>query len=138
MQLRVKLLGNCINKEGIYTNERKVQTVRDTHPPSTRKILRSFLGLASSYRRFIKNFAKIARTLSENTSGKFQFEWTMPTQKSFEMLKRALAPAPVLVNPDFSKPLLVATDSSSAAIGAVCRSEMKMRSKTRYIKQVEV
>ena len=115
----VKLLGHCIDKEGIHTDERKVQTVRDAHPPSSRKQLRSFLGIASYYRRFIKNFVKIARPLSKKTLEKVEFEWTPSMQKSFEKLKQALTTPPVLAYPDSSKPFLVATDASSAEVGAV-------------------
>ena len=68
MQPRVELLGHSIDKDGIHTDERKVQSICDAHPPSNRKELRSFLGIASYYRRFIKNFAKIARPLSEKPS----------------------------------------------------------------------
>ena len=68
MQSHVELLGHCIDEKGIQTDERKVQTIRDAHPPSTRKQLMPFLGIASYYWRFRKNFAKIAKPLSEKTS----------------------------------------------------------------------
>ena len=119
MQPRVGLLGHCIDKGGIHTDGRKVQTIRDAHASRSRKVLRSFLGIASYYRRFIKNFAKIARTLLEKTSEKVEIEWAPSMQKSFDTLKQALTTAPVLAYPDFSKPFLVATDTSSAAVGAV-------------------
>ena len=57
--------------------------------------------------------------MSEKTSEKFEFEWATSIQKSFDMLKQALTTVPVLAYPDFSKPFLVATDASSAAVGAV-------------------
>ena len=119
MQSRVELLGYCIDKEGIHTDGRKVQTIRDFQPPSSRKQLRYSLGIASYYRRFIKNFAKIARPMSEKTSEKVEFGWTPSMQKSFDTLKKALTTVPVLAFPDFNRPFLVASGSSSAAVGAV-------------------
>ena len=119
MQPQVELLGHCINKEGIRAVERKIQSIRDGQPPKSRKELRSFLGIASYYRRLIKNFAKIARPLSEKTLEKVKFELTLPMQKLLDTLKQALTTAPVLVYLDFKKPFLVSTDSSSAAVGAV-------------------
>ena len=116
MQPRVELSGHCIDKERIHTDERKVQTIRDAHSPRSRKELRSFLEMASNYQRFIRNFAKIARPLSKKISEKVEFEWTLPMQKSFNMLKQALTNAPVLAYPDFSKPFLVVTDASSAEV----------------------
>ena len=104
MQPRVELLVHCIDKEVIHTDERKVQIIRDAHPPSSRKQLKSFLGIASYYQRFIKNFAKIARPLSEKTSEKVEFEWTLSMQKSFDTLKQALTTAPVLAYSGFSRP----------------------------------
>ena len=84
-------------------------------PTSSRKQLRSFLGIASYYRRFFKNFTKITRLLSDKILEKIELEWTPPIQKSFDTLKQALITAPVLANPDFSKPFLVAKDAFSAA-----------------------
>ena len=87
MQSCEELLGYCIDKEGIHTDERKVQIIRDAHPPSTRRQLRSFSEIALYYRRFIKNFAKIASSLSDRTSEKVEFEWRPQMQNSFDVLK---------------------------------------------------
>ena len=119
MQPRVELMGHCIEKESIHTDERKAQTIRDAHPPRSREVLRSFLGIASYYRRFIKNFVNIVRPLSKMTSEKTEFDWTLPLQKSFDTLKQALTTAPVLACPDFSEPFLMATGAFSAADRAV-------------------
>ena len=119
MQPRVEQLGHFIYKEGIRTDERKMRTIFDACQPRSRKELRSFLRIASYYRIFIKNFAKIARTLSGKTSEKVGFEWTPLMQKSSDTLKQQLSTTPVLAYPDFSNPLLIATDASSAKFGAV-------------------
>ena len=70
MQTCVELLGNCIDNEGIHTDERKVKNVRDTHPPSSREQLRSFLVTTSYYRIFIENFANIPKPCSRRLQKK--------------------------------------------------------------------
>ena len=103
----------------MHVDNVKVEKLRNAGRPRDKKELRSFLGIASYYRRFIKGFAKIASPLTEKTSEKFEFEWTEEMQKAFEMLKEALTTAPVLVYPDYQKPFIVSTDASSIAVGAV-------------------
>ena len=81
----------------------------------------SFLGLCSYYRRFIKDFATVAKPLRKLTEKDKTFAWSAECQESFDSLKRLLATAPVLhvQHPDFSKPFILDTDASDSAIGAV-------------------
>ena len=78
-----------------------------------RKVLRSFLGLASYYRNFINNIAKIASTLTKKTSEKVEFEWNEDMTQAFEEMKDALCTSQVLVYPNYEKSLIVSTDASS-------------------------
>ena len=87
MQPRVQLLGHIIERYGFHTDEDKVQKIRDAHSPGDAKELRSFLDLASCYRRFIEGFAKIGSPLSEKTSEKVDFDWTSEIQGAFETSK---------------------------------------------------
>ncbi len=119
MPSRVQLLGHGIDKYRVYIHEDKVKKTRDVQPLGEAKELRSFLGLASYYLRFIKGLAKIASPLSEKTSEKVDFEWTSEIQEAFETLKQALIAAPVLVFPGFAKPFIAGTDALKRAIGAV-------------------
>lgn len=78
-----------------------------------------FLALEFYYRRFIKKFAKIADTLTENTSEKIELEWTEYMPCAFDELKESLCTTIVLVYPNHEKPFIVSTDASSKAVGAV-------------------
>lgn len=82
------------------------------------KKLRSFLGLAGYYGRFVQHFSIISKPLTELLQGGI-FVWTEIQQQAFEVLKHALTTTPVLAFPDFSKPFSVATDASGHSIGAV-------------------
>ena len=73
MQPSVELLGHVVDKNGVHVNDQKVENVRDAIPPTRRKKLRSFLGLALYSRRFIPGFSKIAKPLSEKISDKVKF-----------------------------------------------------------------
>ncbi len=119
MQPRVQLLDNVIDECGVDADKGKLQQITDTQSPRHAKELRSFLGLASYYRRFIKEFARTASPLWEKTLEKINLEWTSAMQHAFETLKRALITAPVLSYPDFTKPFGVATDASKRAVSAV-------------------
>ena len=89
------------------------------YPPSDLKSLRSFLGLASYYRRFIPHFSSVADPLHALTRKDAPFEWTAECENSFHTLKRLLTNAPILCFPDFSKKFLLETDASGIGLGAV-------------------
>ncbi|EIE90543.1 hypothetical protein RO3G_15254 [Rhizopus delemar RA 99-880] len=87
--------------------------------PQTVTQIRGFLGLASYYRRFIKNFAAIARPLHDQTKTLKKIPWTDKTTQSFLTLKGLLTTAPVLSRPDFSKPFILVTDASKLGLGCI-------------------
>jgi hypothetical protein len=91
--------------------------------PTDTKQLRSFLGLAGYYRKFIKNYGLISRPLTDILKKNTPFLWTPQLQQSFEELKHALVTAPVLSLPNFAKPFLVETDASDRGVGAVLMQE---------------
>lgn len=115
---KVEYLGHFITKEGVSTDPSKVQAVANWPKPSTLKQLRGFLGLAGYYRRFVKDFGKIAKPLTDMLK-KDNFQWTEESTVAFFALQQALISAPVLTLPDFSKPFVVETDDSGTGIGAV-------------------
>jgi hypothetical protein len=121
----LEFLGHVISEEGIRPNPEKIRAVKEMRPPTDKTALKSFLGLCSFYRRFIRNFSKIARPLNEITGHQARFEWTERCQKAFDRLKHVLCTAPVLRYPDFKEPFIIACDASGQAIGGVLKQKIE-------------
>lgn len=118
-QASISYLGHVIDKEGIHTDPDKIKVVRDWKPPKNAQGVRSFLGLANFFRRFIQGFADIAHPLYDLTKKKATFVWQTIHEEAFEKLKQALISAPVVVAPLPGTNFVVMTDASDVAIGAV-------------------
>ncbi|KAK4326756.1 hypothetical protein Pmani_002773 [Petrolisthes manimaculis] len=112
-------LGHTIDADGIHTLQNKVHAVSNYPTPTNTDQVRSFLGLSGYYRRFIKDYALIASSLTSLLKKDVPFQWSETRQKSFCDLKHALTSAPVLAYPDFSKPFILNTDASYSGLGAV-------------------
>jgi hypothetical protein len=118
----IEFLGHIVSGEGIRVDPRKVQVVQDWPVPKSVHDVRSFLGLANYFRRFIHAFATIARPLQQLTRKEIKWSkstWTDECQRAFELLKYKLTSAPLLALPDFSKPFEIIADASDFALGAV-------------------
>jgi hypothetical protein len=115
----VTYLGYVISGAGVVTCPSKVQAVASWPQPQNVKELRSFLGLAGYYRKFVKHFGIIARPLTNLLKKHSVFVWAFDHENAFQLLKTALVQAPVLVLTDFSKPFSIETDASDAGVGAV-------------------
>ena len=115
----VEYLGHVVSVEGVRTDPKKLRAVQQYPTPTDVKTLCSFLGLASYYRRFMPNFAKIAGQLHVLTKKDMPFLWTSQCQHSFDAIMKLLTTAPVLSFPQFDKPFIVETDASGLALGAV-------------------
>jgi hypothetical protein len=101
-------------------DDHKVKAILDWEPPRSVPALRSFLGLASYYRKFIKNFANIATPLTNLLKKSSRtYEWEEACNEAFETLKGILVKAPVLKLPDFDKDFEIHSDASDFAIGGV-------------------
>ena len=87
--------------------------------PTTRKLLQRFLGFANFYRRFIKNYARLAAPLTQLTSIRKAFVWSSAAQAAFNNLKEKFSSAPVLVHPDPSLQFIVEVDASDTGVGAI-------------------
>ena len=115
----VKFLGHIISGETIGPDPDKLKAVKDWCKPTSVKDIRRFLGFANYFRRFIKDYARIARPLEELTGKYTQFIWGSRQQKAFDRLREALMCAPVLQLADVSRKFHVMTDASDESIGGV-------------------
>ena len=112
-------MGHVVSAKGISVDPKKIKAVKERKTPVSVHEVRSFLGLASFYRRFVLSFSKIVAPLTELLKKSKRFKWTDQCQKSFEILKQKLTKAPILTLPDMAKPFTLYTDASGIAIGAV-------------------
>ena len=115
----VVYLGHILTPDGLKPNPERIAAVRQFATPHDVKALKQFLGLASFYRKFVPNFARIAEPLHNLTRKDVPFEWTATCQNSFNCLKKKLVEGPVLVYPDFTKDFMLETDASIQGLGAV-------------------
>ncbi|XP_035823161.1 uncharacterized protein [Zea mays] len=116
---QLSYLGHVISAAGVATDPSKIQAVSQWSSPRTVKELRSFLGLAGYYRRFVRHFGLLARPLTGLLKKGAIFVWTPAHEASFAALKQALVSAPVLALPNFSLPFCLETDASNHGVGAV-------------------
>jgi hypothetical protein len=122
----VKFLGHTISKDGISVHPSKVQEVMDWKPPKIVHQIRSFLGLAVYYRRFILDFSRIAKPMTELLKKGVKFVWSEDCEKAFHTLRQHLTTAPVLVQPNNSKPFEVFCDASGTGLGSVLMQENRV------------
>ena len=120
---QVEYLGHVVSASGIHTDPAKVEAVQSWPTPRCQTDVRSFIGLASYYRRFIRNFTDIARPLLKLTEKKAVFEWNSECYEAFQRLKTALTSAPILAYPQEHGQFILDTDASAFAIGAVLSQE---------------
>ena len=113
------VLGHVISSRGIEVDKAKIDIISKFPHPTNVKTIRQFLGHAGFYRRFIKDFAKIAKPLYKLLEKDAQFIWEEECQKSFEELKSHLTTAPIVRAPNWQLPFEVMCDASDLAIGAV-------------------
>ncbi|XP_027174488.1 uncharacterized protein LOC113774122 [Coffea eugenioides] len=116
---KISFLGHVISKDGIFVDPVKVEAVFDWKQPETPTEVRSFLGLAGYYCRFIKDFSKLAGPLTDLTKKHGQFFWSSKCEASFQELKKRLTSAPVLALPNGKDRFTVYTDVSREGLGCV-------------------
>jgi len=115
----VSFLGHVVSEAGIATDPVKTKAVAEWPVPTSLKEVRSFIGLASYYRRFVKGFAALAAPLHALSKKGQSFAWTADAQSSFDALKEALTSPPILAMPNDSGEFILDTDASDTTIGSV-------------------
>jgi hypothetical protein len=118
-QRTIAYLGHIISVEGVATDSAKIEAIQNWPSPANVKELRSFLGLAGYYRKFVKHFALITKPLTQLLKKGQLFIWTSEHEESSVALKQTLCYAPVLALPDFTKTFCIETDACKTGVGVV-------------------
>ena len=116
---KVSFLGHVVSHKGIEMEQNKIEAIASWPLLKSAEDVRSFLGLAGYYRKFIKDFSLITAPLTDLIHKGVKFEWTSNQQQAFDALKQAMVKGPILVLPDPKLPYIVTTDASGYAIGAM-------------------
>jgi hypothetical protein len=114
-----KFLGFIIGTDGVEVDPDKIAVVRDWEPPRNLKALQGFLGFCNFYRKFVRDYGKIARPLHDLTRKNRDYSWGADQQEAFEILKDKLIHAPVLAHFHYDLETRVETDSSDTVVGGV-------------------
>lgn len=119
LKLETAYLGHIITKNGIKPNPDKIVAIQNYPIPTTPKEIKQFLGLIGYYRKFIPNFAKLTKPLTQCLKKGRKIIINSEYQNCFEHCKKLLINDPVLQYPDFTKEFILTTDASNVALGAV-------------------
>ncbi|GKD98279.1 reverse transcriptase domain-containing protein, partial [Tanacetum coccineum] len=122
----VHFLRHVVNSDGIHVDPSKIEAVKNWKVPKTPSEIRSFLGLAGYYRRFIANFSKVAKPLTSLTQKNQKYEWGKEQEEAFQTLKDNLCNAPILSLPEGSEDFVVYCDASNQGFGCVLMQRGKV------------
>jgi hypothetical protein len=118
----VEYLGHLVGKDGVRVDPKKIEAMQDWPHPKTLKSLCGFLGLTGYYRKFLKNYGKIAAPLTDLLK-KNSFTWTLAAAQAFQTLKMTMCTTLVLALPDFTKTFVLECDASRKGIDVVLMQE---------------
>ncbi|KAJ9543424.1 hypothetical protein OSB04_023131 [Centaurea solstitialis] len=122
----VQFLGHVVSRDGIKVDPAKIEAMMSWKSPTNPSEIRSFLGLAGYYRRFIQDFSKIASSLTVLTKKNAKFLWTDKQEEAFQTLKKKLCQAPILSLPDGTEDFVVYSDASKMGLGCVLMQRGKV------------
>ena len=134
---RIKYLGHIVSENGIETDPEKISKVRDWPTPTNVDSIRTFLGFVGYYRKFVKDFAKLARPLNDLLAGEVckkrsrrkhkqikEWQWTQKEADAFQTLKQKLLEPPILAYPEYRQPFILHVDACGTGLGAVlCQTQ---------------
>ncbi|KAK8936665.1 hypothetical protein KSP39_PZI012024 [Platanthera zijinensis] len=122
----VSFLGHVITEQGLSVDPAKVDSILNWSQPTNVTEVRSFLGLAGYYRRFVKDFSKISLPLTQLTRKNVTFQWTENCQTAFDLLKERLTTAPILILPSGTEGFQIYSDASYKGLGCVLMQHGKV------------
>jgi len=120
---KVAFLGNVVSNEGVSVDSQKIETVSNWPRPKNPTEVKTFLGLAGYYHRFVQNFSKIVTPLTNLTRKVTRYEWTEQCKVAFQELKKRLTSALILALPAGDKDYTVYSDASRSRLGCVLMQE---------------
>nr|GEU39318.1 putative reverse transcriptase domain-containing protein [Tanacetum cinerariifolium] len=123
---KVQFLNHVIDSRGIHVNLAKIDSIKDWASPKTPTEIRSFLGLAGYYRRFIEGFLQIAKSMTKLTQKGIKFDWSKKEENAFQLIKQKLCSALILALPKGSKDFVVYCDASHKGLGDVLMQREKV------------
>ena len=119
-------MGHVLFAGGVSVDPSLIKSIAERPAPSNQTEVRSFLGLAGYYLKFVEGFSSIARPLTQLLRKDQKFNWTEKCELSFQELKKRLTTAPVLTMPDVSQSFVVYCDASKAGLGSVLMQNGKV------------
>ncbi|XP_024978989.1 uncharacterized protein LOC112516199 [Cynara cardunculus var. scolymus] len=115
----VQFLGHVVTQDGVKVDPSKIEAMMNWEPPKSPSEIRSFLGLAGYYRRFIQDFSKVASSLAALTRKNVKFIWTEKQEYAFRTLQKKLCETPILSLPKGSKDFIVSSDALKMVLSCV-------------------
>jgi hypothetical protein len=135
----VGFFGHVLSGGGLSVDPSLIKSIMECQPPTNPTEVRSFLGLAGYYRKFVEGFSSIAKPMTLLLKKDKKFEWTDKCEESFQELKKRLISAPILTMPDVTKDFVIYCDASKLGLGSVLMQEGKVISYlSRQLKPHEV
>jgi hypothetical protein len=135
---QVLFLGHLVSPEGIAVDPSKVKEILDWKPPTSMSEVQSYLGLVGYYQRFILNFSKIVKLVTELLKKGNKYIWNVAREEVFKILKKLLTTSPVLIHPDITKPFDVYCDSSGTGLeGALMQEGLVISYSLRQLRRHE-